>query len=277
LYGDRLQAHILAHLTLLHGLVPDEILKGSANACCHPAWSTSVEWQFYLIAPFCLWLVRKSPTHALGLLAGCAALWALLVRVGSFPFKATVLMRPGLFGVGIASYYLYRSAMQPGVLTSRFVGYLLPAGVALILIFAADPYTVPALWILLFVSVLARHAGVTSAPIRLVCRFLTLPFVVWLGRLSYSTYLCHGFVLEALIPVVNERLAWLGDRARLVALAVAAFVAVVALSAVLYYLVEKPGIQIGKQVSSWLARRRPAVPERAEATVEARAPSVYSA
>jgi peptidoglycan/LPS O-acetylase OafA/YrhL len=207
------------------------------------------------------------------LLAGCTAVWALLVRVGTFPFQATVLMRPGLFGVGIASYYLYRTAMEQGVLTRRFVAYLLPAGVSLLLIFAADPITVPALWIILFVTVLARHAGVESRPVRLVCQFLSLPFVVWLGRLSYSTYLCHIFVLEPIIAVVNGPLAWLGDRGRLVALAVIVVVPIVAVSAVLHYLIEKPGIQFGKQVSLWLARRpRPAVPEPAVAAVEACTP-----
>jgi peptidoglycan/LPS O-acetylase OafA/YrhL len=281
LYGDQLRQHILAHLTLLHGLVPDEILKGSANAFCHPAWSISVEWQFYLIAPFCLWLARKSAAAALGLLAVCTALWALLVRLGTFPFQATVFMRPGLFGVGIASYYLYRSAMEQGELTRRFVAYLLPAGGALLLLFAADPITVPGLWIILFLTVLARHAGVESWPVRLGCGFLSLPFVVWLGRLSYSTYLCHVFVLGPVVGVAKEPLAWLGlgVRGRLVALAVLAGVPILAVSAVLHYLVEKPGMQFGRQVSALLARRpapavpvAAAVPEPAVAVVEAYTP-----
>jgi peptidoglycan/LPS O-acetylase OafA/YrhL len=279
LYGDQLQEHILVHLTLLHGLVPDEILKGSPNAFCHPAWSISVEWQFYLIAPFCLGLARKSATHAMGLLAVFAVLWAACVRFGTFAFQATVLMRPGLFGVGIASYYLYRSAMEQGVLTRRFVAYLLPAGISLLLIFVADPITVPALWIVLFVTVLARHAGVASWPVRLVSGFLSLPFVVWLGRLSYSTYLCHVFVLEPVVALANPSLASLGVRGRLAALALLASVPIVAISAVLHYVVEKPGIQFGKQVALWLARR-PAVPvpiavpvaEPAVAAVEACTP-----
>jgi peptidoglycan/LPS O-acetylase OafA/YrhL len=270
-HGDRLPEHILVHLTLLHGLVPDEILEGSANALCHPAWSISVEWQFYLIAPLCLGIVRKSATHALGLLAVFAALGAVLVCVGTFPSRATVLMRSELFGVGIASYYLYRSAMEQDVLTRRFVAYLLPAAFALLLIFAIYPITVPALWILLFVIVLARHAGVASWPVRLVCQFLSLPFMVWLGRISYSTYLCHVYVLEPVAALAYPRLASLGVRGRLAALAVLAVVPIAAVSAALHYLVERPGIQLGKRVSVWLTRRS-AVPEPAVAAVEACTP-----
>jgi peptidoglycan/LPS O-acetylase OafA/YrhL len=95
--------------------------------------------------------------------------------------------------------------------------------------------------------------------------------MVWLGRVSYSTYLCHVFVLEPFVALANPPLASLGVRGRLAALAVLAAVPVAAVSAVLYYLVEKPGIQCGKLVSVWLARR-PAVPEPAVAAVEACTP-----
>jgi peptidoglycan/LPS O-acetylase OafA/YrhL len=162
------------------------------------------------------------------------------------------------------------------VVTARFVAYLLPAGVALLLIFALDPITVPALWIVIFLTVLARHAGVESWAVRVVCRFLSLPLIVWLGRLSYSTYLCHMFVLEPVIAAVNGPLAGLGlgVRARLVVLAVLAAVPIVAVSAVLHYLVEKPGMQFGKQVSVWLARRPAIVEPAVAAAVEAYPPSV---
>lgn len=44
-------SHVIAHLVMLHGLIPDSILRNSAGAFLNPAWSISVEWQFYLVAP----------------------------------------------------------------------------------------------------------------------------------------------------------------------------------------------------------------------------------
>jgi peptidoglycan/LPS O-acetylase OafA/YrhL len=50
------QAHmiplLLGHLTLLHGVFPEQMLPDSSLAFVPPAWSLSLEWQFYLLAPF---------------------------------------------------------------------------------------------------------------------------------------------------------------------------------------------------------------------------------
>ena len=49
-------AHFLAHITLLQGLIPGFLLKDSAYTIVGQAWSISVEWQFYILAPFLFFL-----------------------------------------------------------------------------------------------------------------------------------------------------------------------------------------------------------------------------
>jgi peptidoglycan/LPS O-acetylase OafA/YrhL len=44
--------HLGAHLSLLHGLIPDTLLPATSMAFLPPAWSVSLEWQLYLVAPF---------------------------------------------------------------------------------------------------------------------------------------------------------------------------------------------------------------------------------
>lgn len=43
--------NILAHIPLIHGLIPPSALPDAAAAFLGRAWSISTEWQFYLIAP----------------------------------------------------------------------------------------------------------------------------------------------------------------------------------------------------------------------------------
>ena len=49
---QHLGANIMLHTFLVHGVVPDVLIPGGALAFLGPAWSISLEWQFYLIAPF---------------------------------------------------------------------------------------------------------------------------------------------------------------------------------------------------------------------------------
>ena len=44
-------SHLFAHLTMLHGMISSDLLPFSLFAFNVPAWSVSLEWQFYLIAP----------------------------------------------------------------------------------------------------------------------------------------------------------------------------------------------------------------------------------
>jgi peptidoglycan/LPS O-acetylase OafA/YrhL len=52
--GWALGWHVLAHLTMLHGLISNNVLPVSQYMFLGPAWSLSLEWQFYMLAPLIL-------------------------------------------------------------------------------------------------------------------------------------------------------------------------------------------------------------------------------
>ena len=60
-YDGHLTSHLLAHLTLFHGALPNNILPASEYMFLAPAWSLSLEWQFYLIAPIWIWALCRFP------------------------------------------------------------------------------------------------------------------------------------------------------------------------------------------------------------------------
>ena len=80
---DHTLTHTLAHLTMLHGLVPDRLLPFSDYAFLGQAWSISLEWQFYLIAPIFFYLTRGS--H-LAFRVGAAVVLAALLHKSRFLF-----------------------------------------------------------------------------------------------------------------------------------------------------------------------------------------------
>jgi peptidoglycan/LPS O-acetylase OafA/YrhL len=54
-----LSSHLLAHFFMLHGLIPNEWLADSEYAFNLPAWSISLEWQFYLLAPLIVFILLQ--------------------------------------------------------------------------------------------------------------------------------------------------------------------------------------------------------------------------
>ena len=49
--GGSFLAQLLCHITLIQGAIPNNVLYNSQFAFLPPAWSLSLEWQFYLLAP----------------------------------------------------------------------------------------------------------------------------------------------------------------------------------------------------------------------------------
>ena len=144
-------AHVASHVTMLHGLFPDEVLFQSPHALDYVSWSISVEWQFYLVAPFVLRAIRHSPTRALAVLAGFGVV-TYVANHGKLTFEggATVFHRAGLFAIGIGSYYFFKYVMTNREDAGKLVAYMLPLGLAVAWV-CGGPFVWPGpIWIILF-------------------------------------------------------------------------------------------------------------------------------
>jgi peptidoglycan/LPS O-acetylase OafA/YrhL len=113
---EHFAAQAVLHLTLFQGLIPDSVWPATGTAVLGPSWSLTLEWQFYLIAPTLIWLLRNErwrvPTAAL-----IAAL-ALAFKKNAFGQFNLPTFFPGagyVFLVGIGSRLAFGSLERVSV------------------------------------------------------------------------------------------------------------------------------------------------------------------
>jgi peptidoglycan/LPS O-acetylase OafA/YrhL len=236
---DHFATHLIAHVPMLHGMIPDTILPRSAVAILGPAWSISLEWQFYLVAPLLFWLLLKGRSLGWGVFAVVAGLgWMhrytppLCVW---FPMEAFLPQKLLLFGIGMVSHEIWRAVHGSG-------DFIAPAlwGLSALVLFIT--LSIPfALWLGVLATVFAPRGWLKS--------LLNSRPIQALGQVSYSTYLGHMLVLWALQPLIFRALPSVSSAQMLIALTVLGAPLILILSLVLHRWVEAPAIQFGRRFS----------------------------
>lgn len=234
--------HLAAHLTLLHGAVPNILLNKSASALLAPAWSISLEWQFYLIAPLLFWFLQRMRIAGWALFSAAAitGTWLLQDRLAlMFGMYAFLPQKILFFWIGIVSFQLWEHRHEESEATGYFLAGLCP----LILFFTLSiPLT---LWAAVMAAVMAPHCGG-----RHINQFLRLPLVQKLGHISYSTYLIHMCCIWPLQWLIFRAFPD-ADRSRmLIWLLPSSILATYFTSRLMHRFIEKPGMHMGRQLAS---------------------------
>lgn len=249
--SDYLWLRVLLQLSLFHGVLPDSVLPGSSMMFANPGWSVSLEWQFYLLAPLLVAAIHKGGWRLvapLGLLVLAVSMGlADNARQAMLPGATLAYAKPSMllcaivyFLIGIGLHMLF---MQTGPV--RRHGALFVLLICLALFFEPrDGGTM--LWQVAPMGALI--AFVIFWDKSLVAKVLASPIPKWLGRVSYSTYLLHFFVLAFATSILRPHI---GDGMALfwAILAVSAPLTVLA-SAIGYYGVEAPFMRLGARLTS---------------------------
>ncbi len=214
--------HLLAHITLLHGLIPQPILPYAYVTLLGPAWSLSTEWQFYLliglIAP------RHLGCGALAFLA-LGAIWRAL-PYGPLFSRAFLPDAAPYFALGLAS-----AAWAKG---ERRTLLICIAGAWAIGLAASPEKSLPPLiWGILLLA--------QTAPWGAILESRTLQY---LGAISYPLYLVNEPVQRALALLFGPQVH--GNPALFSTLFLPNSVAVsLAAAALLHHWVERPFMRGG--------------------------------
>jgi peptidoglycan/LPS O-acetylase OafA/YrhL len=245
--------HSFLHMFMLHGIVPRTLLLEAPGAFLEPAWSISLEWQFYLVAPAAYALATsKRGWHRIAVSAGALIAFALAAS-GLLPkvdFGAALPFHAEYFYLGALSYFLYKQTLRAplsntpalvAIVTSLFVFQLGHRYSTLIPI---------CLWTvvlgLLFERGNNRWVAILTKP-------LLLPAAQCVGRISYSLYLCHMLLLYIVQHFLLRAAPDLSRATHCLWLTLFTFAAAVPVSAFLFRHVEEPAMRFGKSLDRHVA------------------------
>lgn len=228
-------------------------------------WSLAIDEQIYLVWPLLIWLCKTY--KQLIILSAGTLLFSLLYRIGynvyidatgslhPFPYFANTFCRMDAFAAGSLLYCVL-----------RFKDEWLSNKIILIIFFATT---------ILFIACgladdsferagyFMRNFGCTIAGINFSTwfffgvknnnRFLNLicsnKFLVYAGKISYSLYVFHWFLLMLILPRMGYFITWVtGVKSSLAAITIC-FVLTFIISILSYEFFEKPIIKIKKRFS----------------------------
>jgi peptidoglycan/LPS O-acetylase OafA/YrhL len=228
--------HMAAHIPLLNGAVPRPLLPDATGTILPPAWSLSLEWQFYLFAPL---LIRAS-RRPLGILVLGAIAWLSLRGGGLFqgPHPASLPVQLPLFLVGIASYRAHADGCSLRV----------PAAILAAAIVARWNVATMAIWSLSLAAIVAPDVG--GRPLRWCGQILRSRPLTWLGAISYPLYLIHWpMIIIMLAGLVRGFPAITGTQA-VMALMIGGLPLILWVSWLMHLWIELPGMALGKRLRS---------------------------
>lgn len=245
-------SHFLAKLLMLHGVFPRQVLPMSATTFLPPAWSISVEWQYYLVAP----LLARFARSGSGLLA-LSAVALIANRFGHSwdnPLPAFLPLMLPLFVIGIGCYHVYAEFRSSG--GHRSVRYVIPVIACVACSMLVHWHSVAlVIWGLACGSLFVEGKGGIAKALSRLRRALAHPWLQFLGKVSYPLYLVHW-------PVIIAAL-WLFLRCKPAMHASEAFVwmmvvvlpLIVGVAYFLHRFIEAPCMKFGRRLSGQNVRR----------------------
>ncbi len=236
--------YLIADGLLLQCLLPGNWFPFAHESFLPPTWSLTIEWLFYMIAPFLIYGIRENKFVAAGITGACLLLIGVYGEAFAEWNRSFHIGNAMHFLTGIGSYYLWKHLpeRQHGRLAKVIFWTALLTGIVALNL----PYKIwfATMAIVLYGRFHANSLFFLEWP-RQVLMSRSLQF---LGRTSYVTYLLHWIVIEIVLFWLIQFAPGLSDRFVLATiLSITVFPVTYGLSHVIHRNLEMPMIEIPKR------------------------------
>lgn len=187
--------YLVTDATLLQCLLPKFWYPYATETFLPPTWSLTIEWLFYIVAPFLIWMINRKKVIALITVAGSLLLLGVFDKQIAGWNQSFNIRNAFHFLTGIASYFVWKCLpTRTDCVWTKFAfwGVLFAIFVPLNL-----PYKI---WGAMMAVILYPrvHAG-NLFFMEWARRILLTKPAQFLGRISYVTYLLHWIIIEIVI------------------------------------------------------------------------------
>jgi peptidoglycan/LPS O-acetylase OafA/YrhL len=243
--------HIALHLSLLNGLIPKELLSNSTATFLAPAWSITLEWQYYLLAPL-IAKIAVTSRGAIALLLICLAGLAAAPRWTN-PHLAFLPSQLPLFLVGITTYHFFRTGSPRYKFTSMQIQYAIVV-LCCVVILVHWHATALTIWFLTSGALVAGVSGDRSM-LKWLSDALRSNPLQNLGKLSYPLYLSHWPLISVFLYIITQAFPGIGSGSAAALMLIIGLPLIIAISHQLHKFIELPGIALGRQLTSAMSKR----------------------
>jgi peptidoglycan/LPS O-acetylase OafA/YrhL len=242
----RPMAHTLWHATLLHGTLPKSVLTYSTTTLLKPAWSISLEWQFYLAAPLIAFLLRRAAGVVVLIAAGL--LGQFTRGLWENPDNAFLLRWLPMFLIGIVCAEFAAWCERREDVPRRHGLPIVGIGIGLSLFLINKPVSF-GIWTVGFTVALGAWDGFLPAAGKWLGALLRMRVAQWLGALSYPLYLLHWPFIVAMISFLHGWDPGMGQRGVLMILLAIGMPLLLVIAWGVHLWIEKPFMRLGKRLS----------------------------